>query len=171
MSKKGLEKHLKNFEKEEIIELLLNLYDARKEAKDYFEFFLRPDEDKFHQKAREIIKKEFYPQRNGKPKIRVSRCKKAIKEFQTLGVDPMLVGDLMIYYIECCCKVGMPWKRNNLTFCNGIISYFSGAMDYLLEHHIEERFNRRIKETLDVAKRYPQIYEQMHDIYDFDKLI
>ena len=45
MSKAQLKKHLAALTKEQIIEVILELYDARKEAKEYQEFYLNPKED------------------------------------------------------------------------------------------------------------------------------
>lgn len=43
MSKAKLKKHLQSLPKERVIEIMLELYDARKEAKEYLEFYLAPD--------------------------------------------------------------------------------------------------------------------------------
>ena len=43
MSKAKLKKYLQTLSKEQVIEVMLELYDARKEAKDYLEFYLTPD--------------------------------------------------------------------------------------------------------------------------------
>ena len=45
MSKAQLKKHLSALTKEQIIEVILELYDARKEAKEYLEFYLNPNDD------------------------------------------------------------------------------------------------------------------------------
>ena len=44
MSKIALKKYLGTLEKSEVIDVVLDLYDARKEAKEYLEYFLNPDE-------------------------------------------------------------------------------------------------------------------------------
>ena len=43
MPKAKLKKHLLSLTKEQITDIVLELYDARKEAKDYLEFYLAPD--------------------------------------------------------------------------------------------------------------------------------
>ncbi len=45
MSKAQLKKHLASLDKSQIIEVVMELYEARKEAKDYLEFYLNPNED------------------------------------------------------------------------------------------------------------------------------
>ena len=43
MSKAKLKKYLQTLSKEQVIEVMLELYDARKDAKKYLEFYLAPD--------------------------------------------------------------------------------------------------------------------------------
>ncbi len=45
MSRTQLKKHLTALTKKQIIEVMLELYDARKEAKEYLEFYLNPNDD------------------------------------------------------------------------------------------------------------------------------
>ena len=54
MSKAQLKKHLNTLEKPQIIEMVMELYDARKEAKEYLEFYLNPDENKELEKFKKI---------------------------------------------------------------------------------------------------------------------
>lgn len=41
MSKATIKKLLRSMSKEQIIEMVIEMYDARKEAKDYLEYFLK----------------------------------------------------------------------------------------------------------------------------------
>ena len=45
MSKATVKKILMSMPKEDIIGMVLEMYDARKEAKEYLEFYANPDED------------------------------------------------------------------------------------------------------------------------------
>lgn len=44
MSKSTIKKLLQSMTKEDIIEMVLDMYSARKEAKEYLEFYAEPDE-------------------------------------------------------------------------------------------------------------------------------
>ena len=46
MSKTSLKKELSGYTKEQLIEVVLDLYAARKDVKDYFDFFLDPNSKK-----------------------------------------------------------------------------------------------------------------------------
>lgn len=61
MSKAKQKKYLSSLTKEQMIEVVLELYDARKEAKDYFEFYLTPDSGAELAKQKRIIEQEFSP--------------------------------------------------------------------------------------------------------------
>ena len=63
MSRAKLKKYLQTLPKEQVIEVILELYDARKEAKDYLEFYLTPDSNAELEKCKKIIRQEFFPPR------------------------------------------------------------------------------------------------------------
>ena len=103
MSKAQLKKQLKTLEKDEIIEMVIELYDARKEAKEYLEFYLNPNESSKLDEYKKIIENEFYPS-CGNPKTRFSVCRKAVNDFMKLKPAPELVADLMLFYCEQACQ-------------------------------------------------------------------
>ena len=61
MPKAKLKKHLLSLTKEQITDIVLELYDARKEAKDYLEFYLAPDCNAELEKSKKAIRNEFFP--------------------------------------------------------------------------------------------------------------
>ena len=67
MSKATVKKILMSMPKEEIIGMVLEMYDARKEAKEYLEFYANPDEDGKLEEYRKIITEEFYPAKSTRP--------------------------------------------------------------------------------------------------------
>lgn len=63
MSKAKLKKYLLSLTKEQIADIVLELYDARKEAKDYLEFYLAPDCNAELEKCKKAVQNEFFPTR------------------------------------------------------------------------------------------------------------
>ena len=51
--------------KEELIEVILGLYDARKEAKECLEYFLHADSQGEIEKRKKFLHKEFFPRGEG----------------------------------------------------------------------------------------------------------
>lgn len=100
MSKNRLKKELANLGKEQLIEIILDLYSARKDAKNYFEFFLNPDSEKLKQRYQAIIAREFVRSERRMSRARISIIKKAIKEFESYSPDPDCITELYLYTIR-----------------------------------------------------------------------
>lgn len=98
MSKIKLRKELASMDKEQLMELILEAYSARKETKEYFDFFLNPDIDKLREKYKTLISKELSRvRRGGYCKARISYIKKQLKEFASFhpGFEEQL--EMMIF--------------------------------------------------------------------------
>lgn len=104
MSKTELKKYLKTLSADELVNVILEAYDARKQTKEYFEYYLNPDEKAQVAKINELIAKEFYPVR-GKRKCRVSGIKKAIKEFEKLYPDPSCIVEVKMNFVMACAYI------------------------------------------------------------------
>ena len=59
MSKATVKKLLRSMSKEQIIEMVIEMYDARKEAKDYLEYYASPDENSKLEDTRILFVKSF----------------------------------------------------------------------------------------------------------------
>lgn len=73
-------------------QIILDAYDARKETKEYFEFFLNPDVDKLLDKFNKALDKELNRTKWGQSKARVTNIKNAMKDVVTLnpGVETVM---------------------------------------------------------------------------------
>lgn len=84
-----------SMDKSEIIKMVLELYSARKEAKEYLDFYAEPNEGQKLEEYKHIIREEFYPSRNREPKTRFSVCRKALSDFKKLKPSEDSVAELM----------------------------------------------------------------------------
>ena len=73
MSKAEVKKYIKSLERGSLEELVMDLYSARKEAKEYLEYVIKPNDKGKLEEYREIITKEFFPSR-GDAKLCFSVC-------------------------------------------------------------------------------------------------
>lgn len=73
MSKTTIKKLLQSMTKAEIIEVVLELYSARKEAKEYLEYYACPDENEKLEEYKSIIREEFFP-RDGENRRHAFLC-------------------------------------------------------------------------------------------------
>lgn len=95
MSKHTLKKELASFDREQLVEVILNAYSSSKEAKEYFEFFLNPDPEVLFKKKLEVVVKEFNKSKRGYSKARVSVMRAAVKQLEDYGVGTEWVVKLM----------------------------------------------------------------------------
>ncbi|MBD5347431.1 MAG: hypothetical protein HDR92_09955 [Bacteroides sp.] len=86
MSKSALKKVLATLTSEQKDELLLALYSARKEAKEYLDFFVNPDIDRLIDTTSASITKEIYRRgKRGFNKPRIMTIRNLIKKVATLN--------------------------------------------------------------------------------------
>lgn len=105
MSKAQLKKELSNLSKDQIIEVVLDLYTLRKDAKEYFEYYLKPDVDSLYNKYEEKIFKELNRVKRYHHYIkncasRISHIKRMIKEFDSFGSGKEWTVKLMFSTVE-----------------------------------------------------------------------
>lgn len=81
MSKIQLRKALDAFTREQLLDLVLESYEACKEVKTYFDYFINPDVNKLYTRYVEAINRELHRGRRTKSKTRTSVVKRLLKEF------------------------------------------------------------------------------------------
>ena len=179
MSKAKLKKHLQSLPKERVIEIMLELYDARKEAKEYLElydarkeakeyleFYLAPDSNAELEKCKKAIRQEFFPTRGFSEKPSFAKCRKVISDFQKLKPEPTCVADLMLFYIEQGCEYtvtfGDMWEQYYTTLENN----FAKAMKFIFMHGLLASHYERIEKLLANASNCGWgFYDTLSDIY------
>ncbi len=101
MSKAKLKKALAVLDKDQIIETALELYDARKDARDWFEFWLDPDARKACEKAKTAVHRIFFASTGtSKKRPSMSNLNKIIKDFTSVCFEREEVADFLIYVAE-----------------------------------------------------------------------
>ncbi len=96
-----------SMDKSEIIKMVLELYSARKEAKEYLDFYAEPNEGQKLEEYKHIIREEFHPSRNREPKTRFSVPQGIVRlqETEAFGrfysrIDGVLYGErLSVHFI------------------------------------------------------------------------
>lgn len=76
---------------EQLRQIILDAYDARKETKEYFEFFLNPDVDKLLNVLSTKLEKEFRRTKWGRCKARTTVVKQAVNNVISLNPEPVTV--------------------------------------------------------------------------------
>lgn len=100
MSKSKLKKEIAMLERSQLEQMVLDAYEARKEIKEYFEFFLNPDVDKLLERYKSDISKELVRSKWGRSKARASVIKRLVKNFEGFhpGYEKEL--DLLMFIVR-----------------------------------------------------------------------
>ncbi len=93
-----IKKELKKLDKDNIIDLVADLYRKNKSVKEFFDFYINPDEGELFNKYRNKVFEAFYPKRGYKYKLKDG--KQAISDFKKLEPSADLLADLMLFYVE-----------------------------------------------------------------------
>lgn len=165
MSKAQLKKYLSKLTQEQVIDVILELYDARKEAKEYLEFYMNPNDDSKLEEYKKIIYNEFYPRR-GEPKCRFSVCRKAVSDFKKLKPSSSCIADLMLFYIETgvnfTAEYGDMWEQ----YYTALENNFDKAMEFIYQNGYLDELRPRIEKMLKLSEKcgwgFP---DTLYDIY------
>ena len=160
MSKIQLKKHLSSLDKSEIIEFVLEMYDVHK---DYFEYYLKPDERQQLEKYRKVIDREFHFM-NGAQKFSVA--KKAIADFTKLKPSEELIGELMMHLVKVGCKLTYDYGDYSENFYTALENNFDRALKFIAKNGLLGLF----KDDAELCVKYASpcgygFADTMRDIY------
>ena len=96
MGKLQLKKELALMSHEEIVQIVVDAYAARREVKEYFDFFLNPDIDKLRDKTLARIDREITRGKHGRSTARITVVRKALKDFASYDPGAEYVRDIML---------------------------------------------------------------------------
>ncbi len=158
MSKKLLQKHLVELQKEHLKIMVLDLYDKFPEVKTYFNFVFNPNENKLLEQARIKVANEFFPLKRKRPKARRSVAQKYIKHFKTLGMSPELIAEFMWYNIglmHTFCEE----KPQRLPFFKSFCNFYKEALQFASYHQIIPLYKTQILAVYTASKDWENAYD------------
>ena len=136
--------------KEKIIGMVLEMYDARKEAKEYLEFYANPDEDGKLEEYKKIITEEFYPSRGRQePKTRFSVCRKAVSDYKKLKPSVDKLADLMLCYVENACQFTYDYGDMEEQYYTSVENNFEKTMAFIAKNNMLEHFKPRLRQCME----------------------
>lgn len=146
MSKTGLRKGLSGLSKEEIIEVVCELYDSRKEAKEYLEYWLCPDPDRALEDYKERVDKMFFYS-TGKNRSQPSShdLKRLVNYFSTIVFDSDKIADLLVHMAERQ-YIWVTRRRSGFKQCEvNVRRAYDNARIYIEGADLEDLFGLRLE--------------------------
>jgi len=157
MSKRDLRKYLTELNKKQLEEQVLALYEKFSAVKTYYDFVFNPKEDSLLKECKIKIYNEYFPQKTSgkarKPKMRRSVAHKYIKHFILLGVDPFVIGDVMLYSIEIAQTFSAERLVKQELFYKSMFNSSEQAVLFMIANGILNEFKTRISAINDEAVR------------------
>ena len=148
MSKSQVKKLLAGMSKEEVINTVMELYDARKEARDYLDYYVNPNESNELEKFKKIVLKEFDDDISRDPQCRFSVCRKALSDFKKLAPSTETLAEAMVYYVERVCEfsfyAGDLWEQ----YYDSAVSNFRSMLKFLMKNDMLEAMMPRMVQIM-----------------------
>lgn len=144
MSKSQVKKLLAGMSKEEVINVVMELYDARKEAREYLDYYANPDETGELEKFKKIVLKEFDDNYSRNSQCRFSVCRKALADFKKLAPSEDSLAEAMVFYVERVYEFsfysGDLWEQ----YYDSGISNFCSTLKFLIKNNLLDSMMPRI---------------------------
>jgi Family of unknown function (DUF6155) len=149
MSKRDLKKYLTELNKTQLEEQIIALYDKFAPVKVYYDFVFNPKEAQLLAECKLKISHEYFPvqisDKKSRPKMRRSVAQKHIKHFISLGVDPFIIADVMLYTIEIAQVFATENPVKQELFYKSMLNSFQQAVTFIIGNGILNDFKKRIQ--------------------------
>lgn len=136
---------------DQLIDVIGELYDARREAKDYLEYWLDPDPDKALENAKDDVHKLFF---FSSGKIRkaptATYLKKFMKDFSSMVFDSDKIADLYLFLAETHYNWAISKSSGFSSVENDVRRSYTNALNFIRLEALEEKYSLR----LDRLKEY-----------------
>lgn len=159
-----LKKELKKFDKDKLVDLVADLYKRNKSVKEFFDFYVDPNEKQLFLKYKDKVYEAFFPKRGYR--LRLSDGKKAISDFRKLEGSKDLLADLMLYYVETGVEFTNEFGDIDEPFYNSIASVYSQALTLMKKEKILDKFSDRAKKVVnDTSNIGWGFHDELGDVY------
>lgn len=172
MSKRDLKKYLTGLNKEQLEEQIIELYEKFSPVKVFYDFVFNPKEEKLLQESKTKISHEYFPVKKSgakwrpKAKMRRSVAQKIIKHFISLGVDPFVIADVMLYNIE----IAQTYSSGNFIkqelFYKSMLNSFEQAVNFVISNGVLSEFKPRI-----IAIQQETMQQKWKNKYEFEAIL
>jgi len=136
-----IKKELKKFDKDKLINIIADLYKTNKSVKEFFDFYVNPNERQLFNKYRDKIFEAFYPKRGFKYKLKDG--KQAISDFKKLGPSADLLADLMLFYVETGVKFTNDFGDIDEVFYSSMETTYVAALTLMRKENLLDKFADR----------------------------
>lgn len=136
-----IKKELKKLDKDKLIDLVADLYKKNKSVKEFFDFYVNPNERELFNKYKDKVFEAFYPRRGYNYKLKDG--KQAISDFKKLGPSLDFLADLMLFYVETGVKFTNDFGDIDEGFYLSMGKTYVGALTLMQKENVLDKFADR----------------------------
>lgn len=142
-----IKKELKKLDKDKLIDLIANLYKNNKSVKEFFDFYVNPNERVLFEKYRDKIFEALYPKRGNNYNLKDG--KQAISDFKKMRTSADLLADLMLFYVETGVKFTNDYGDINEPFYKSLATTFFDSLTLMDKENLLAKFEDRVDKVVD----------------------
>lgn len=146
MGLSDIKKELNKLDKDKLIYLIADLYKKNKTVKEFFDFYVNPNEEALFTKYRNKVKEAFYPKHGFDYSLKDG--KKAISEFKKLEPSNEWLADLMLFYVETGVQFTNDYGDINEAFYASLESTYLATLKLMQKEGLMEKFADRIAQVV-----------------------
>jgi hypothetical protein len=159
-----IKKELQKFDKNKLLEVVLDLYKKNKSVRQYFDFYMNPNEKELLQKFKQKVFEAFYPAKGDRYSLKGG--KQAITEFKKYEPSNELVADLMLFYVETAVQFTNDFGDINEAFYSSIGSTYLSSLTLMRKENILNPFSERAKKVvMDTENIGWGLHDYLFEIY------
>lgn len=148
MSKTTVRKALRDFDAEQLRQLIFDIYEKSKDAKELLDFYAVPDIRAKREQYEKPILKEASRRYKRSPKPRFARIRASIKQFARLDVGPEAVASLMAFAILEFLKVAGDGTWVSDVTITGANKFLRDTLTFMSAHMLLEEWLPQIEKSV-----------------------
>jgi hypothetical protein len=142
-----LKRELRKLDKDQLIDLISDLYKKEKSVKQLLDFYVNPNEKELFKEYRHTVITAFYPEHGYE--IKLHKGREAISDFGKYGPSTHLLADLMLVYVETGISFTNDFGDMNESFYSSLESMYVRALKLIQKEGILNKFAIRAKAIVD----------------------
>lgn len=146
MGLKEVKKELKKLDKDNLIDLVADLYKKNKPVREFLDFYVNPNETELFGKYRDKVFEAFYPKRGYNYKLKDG--KQAISDFKKLETSLDLLADLMLFYVETGVTFTNDYGDIDEGFYSSMETTYFAALTLMKKENILDKFANRTEKVV-----------------------
>lgn len=141
MGLREVKSELSKQDKATLIKHISELYKKYKPVKEYFDFYINPDESKILEQYKEKVTEGFFPLHGYEIKLSISR--KAISDFKKLGTSNQSLADLLLHFVEKGVELTKTYGNIDENFYSSLENTYAKSLSLIEKNGLLDIFQGR----------------------------